>query len=169
MLRLIGAGLILLACGCFGFSLAAGYRKEETALHQIIGALEYMEWELQYRLTPLPELCRRTGNQAHGMVKHIFLALAEELEQQMLPDAASCMDTVLSQNTNLSGKVRSVLHDLGSCLGCFDLPGQLQGLSSCRQRCMEELCLLQTNKENRLRSYQMLGVCTGLALAILLI
>lgn len=131
--------------------------------------LQFMEWELTYRLTPLPELCRLAAHGTNGTVNKIFMELAKELEQQLFPDAPSCMNALLDRNNHLPGQFRSLLRDLGSSLGCFDLPGQLQGLSACRQRCLEEIHLLQSNQENRIRNYRMLGVCTGLALAILLI
>ena len=52
--RWIGAVLVIAGCGGFGFSIAAGYKREESTLRQLIQALNTMEWELSYRLTPLP-------------------------------------------------------------------------------------------------------------------
>ena len=57
-IKLIGAALIIAGCDGVGFSMAAAHRREESALRQLIGALDYMGCELQYHLTPLPELCR---------------------------------------------------------------------------------------------------------------
>ena len=46
-----GAALVIAGCGGFGFSIASGYKREEGILRQLLRALNYMEWELQYRLT----------------------------------------------------------------------------------------------------------------------
>ena len=54
----IGAILIIVSCGVCGFSVAAGKRREERLLSQLMDVLQFMEADLQYRLTPLPELCR---------------------------------------------------------------------------------------------------------------
>lgn len=165
----IGAACILLACGGFGFSLAAAQRREEGALHQLIAALDYMECELQYRLTPLPDLCRQAGRDARGAVGQVLLALSKELENQVAPDAASCMNAALSAGKDLPEKTRQALLLLGRSLGRFDLPGQLKGLEAVRAECRRELEALTNNRDARLRSYQTLGICAGAALAILFI
>ena len=58
---------------------------------------------------------------------------------------------------------------LGSSLGRFDLAGQLKGLSAVKGQCALELQELRTDREPRLRSYRVLGLCAGAALVILLI
>ena len=50
----IGALMVVAGCGGVGFTMAAAYIREEWALRSLIGALDYMTCELQYRLTPLP-------------------------------------------------------------------------------------------------------------------
>ena len=62
-LKLLGAILIVAGCGGYGFSLCTRYRKRERALSDLVRALDRMECELQYRLTPLPELCRGAAMQ----------------------------------------------------------------------------------------------------------
>ena len=64
--RWFGAALVIAGCGGFGFSIASGYKREEGILRQLLRVLNYMEWELQYRLTPLPELCRQAGKESFG-------------------------------------------------------------------------------------------------------
>ena len=75
--RWIGAVLVIAGCGGFGFSIAAGYKREESTLRQLIQALNTMEWELSYRLTPLPELCRQAGNEARGALREVFFKIAD--------------------------------------------------------------------------------------------
>lgn len=165
--KLIGAVLIILGCGGFGFLLAAGHRREERTLRQLIGALDYMECELQYRLTPLPELCRQAARESGGTIHSVLLALAGELEAQVSPDVESCMNGALSRIPDIPKSSRMCLRKLGQSLGRFDLPGQLKGLESIRAVCRRELERLSQNRDVRLRSYQTLGLCAGAALAIL--
>lgn len=165
----IGAILIVVSCGGFGFSLAAMQLREEKTLRQLIGALDYMECELQYRLTPLPELCRKTGEDARGCIREVFRILAEELEAQISPDVERCMNAALSQSKDIPRHTLEAFQILGQTLGRFDLTGQLKGLEAVRTTCRRRLEELTTNKEPRLRSYQTLGICTGAALAILFI
>lgn len=163
----IGAVLIIVGCGGFGFSIAAGHKKEEKNLQQLLCILQYMESELQYKLTPLPELCRQAGDGANGILRGILHDLARELDWQVSPDACSCMNAALKKNKEVPASLRKLLLQLGHTLGRFDLPGQLRGLQSVREGCKEELRRFQKNQDTRLRSYQTLGLCAGAALAIL--
>lgn len=165
----IGAALIILSCGGFGFSLAVSHKKEENTLRQLISALDFMECELQYRLTPLPDLCRQAGTQLSGMMHDVFLSLADELECQISPDVSSCMRSALSGREELPKHTRSCLMQLGNSLGRFDLAGQIKGLDAVRAECRRTLEDLSANREVRLRSYQTLGLCAGAALAILFV
>ena len=168
MWKWIGAILIMAGCGTVGFSTAWSYRREERLLRSLKGALEFMACELQYRLTPLPELCRLVSGEQKNLVGQVFLYLAQELESQILPDVEECMNTCL-ENTELPGRLREGLKLLGQNLGRFDLEGQLKGMEMIRNYCNRELEIMGKNREERLRSYQTLGLCAGAALAILFV
>ena len=168
-MKWIGAVLIILGCGGFGFSLAAGHRSAENGLRQLTSALDFMECELRYRMTPLPILCKNAGTERNGAVRAVLLQLAAELDAQVTPEVSSCMDAALNHVGDMPKQVLSVFLELGQTLGRFDLNGQLKGLNSARQRCRRELDILTANRDIRLRSYQTLGLCAGAALAILFI
>lgn len=163
----IGAVLIILGCGGFGFRIALGYRSTERLLRQLLEVLETMESELQYRLLPLPTLLRRAARDAGGTLREVFARLAEELDRQSQPDAAGCMRIALDSCRELPAAVRRPLRQLGQTLGRFDLPGQIHGLKAVQDTCRRELTRLENNRDVRLRSYQTLGLCAGAALAIL--
>lgn len=166
-IKLIGAALIIVGCGGVGFKIAANHLREERIMRQLISVLEYMECELQYRLTPLPELCRQAAKQCKGILSDVFLALTEELEDQISPDVERCMSAGLSNFKDIPVKTLGLLELLGRSLGRFDLNGQLRGLESVRQECSRLLQELSNNKDVRIRSYQTLAICAGAALAIL--
>lgn len=167
-LKWIGALLIITGCGSVGFAIAAGYRREEKALRQLVGALDYMQCELQYRLTPLPDLCRMAGTTERGQAGFVLRKLAQELESQISPDVESCMNAALSCQ-DLPLRLRNAFHIMGTSLGRFDVEGQISGLESVRGYCRRELEQMSVNRDSRLRSYQTLGLCAGAALAILFV
>lgn len=167
--RWLGAAMIVIGCGSCGFSIAAGKRKEEQMLCQLIRILRFMEAELRYRLTPLPDLCRLASCEVKGTLRVVFLNLYRELSWQKMPDAASCMSAAIQRTGEVPGRIRRILIQFGQTLGRFDLEGQLQGIQSVRNRCEESLESIRKNRDERLRSYQTLGVCAGAALAIILI
>ena len=165
----IGALLIIAGCSGYGFAIAAGKRKEEKLMWQLLEILQYMEQELRYRLTPLPELCRLAAGKTTGILSVVFLNLYRELNWQTLPDAGSCMYAAIQRSGDLPARVRRLLVQLGHTLGKFDLVGQLQGIQSVRQRCKDTLESTRKNRDEQIRSYQTLGICAGTALAIILI
>lgn len=166
-MKWLGALLILLGCGGLGFSVVAANRKEENALQQLIIALEHITCELEYRMSPLPELCRSAACQCTGCVRQVLELLSRELEAQMAPDAAACMYAAISKQRSLPEKTRECLLQLGSSLGRFDLSGQVKGIEGVAKYASLELEALSRNKDVRYRSYQTLGLCAGSALVVL--
>ena len=169
MIKILVASLIIIGCGGFGFKLAADFIREERFLRQFIGALDYMECELQYRLTPLPELSRNAAKHCGGCLNKIFLSLASELEEQISPDVERCMCAALSKQKDIPKVTKTMLELFGRSLGRFDLEGQLKGIIDIRTECQRHLNDLSQNKRTRLRSYRTLALCAGAALAILFI
>lgn len=165
----IGAALIVGSCGGFGVALAVHQKREELLLSQLGGMIDEMLWELPFQLTPLPELLRHTAARSKGILPGIFLRLAEQLDRQVLPDALCCMEAALQGELTSFSRLREMLLLLGQSLGRFDLSGQLKGLTAVRERCGREMLELHQNRDSRLRSYRILGLCAGAALAVLLV
>ena len=167
--KVIGAVLIIIGCGCWGFGHAAHYLRKIRLFRQVLSALDYMHCELQYRCTSLPLLCKQAGEREPGKIGKVFLQLSAELEAQICPDVSCCMSTALAAFPDLPDTVTQLLLRLGENLGNFDLDGQLLGLEQIRNICNENLGGLLANRDTRVRSYQTLGLCAGAALAILLV
>lgn len=167
--KLIGALCVITSCSCCGFMMASEHIGRIRLLQNLISALDYMECELQYRCTPLPQLCRQASEQTTGKIQKILSLMAEELESQISPNADRCMASALDRLGDMDPMMYQILTDLGKSLGKFDLEGQLQGFDSARAVCRENLSQLVLNKDNRIRSYQTLGLCAGAAVAILFV
>ena len=138
-------------------------------MQQFIAAVNYMECELQYRLTPLPELCRKASTIGSGCIERFFISLENELNTQIRPDPQSCIQSVLAQTHDIPLCIQKQITELGNTLGQFGLEGQLDGFEKVRVSCEQALAQLTANQDVRLRSYQTLAVCAGAALAILFI
>jgi len=169
ILKITGVILVVAGCGSVGFRIANNHRKEEKALRQLIGILDYMECELQYRLTPLPQLCKQVAKECKDAVGQAFLKLALEMEAQTSPNIEYCMAVVLESTKSIPPITKESMSLLGKSIGRFDLDGQLKGLEAVRQDCRRHLEALSQNRDNRIRSYQTLGLCAGAALAILFV
>ena len=164
----IGAVLIVAGCGGFGFSLVAAHRREERTLQSVLRILDHMISELHFHSTPLPELCMGASALCHDAVGELFMRLSAELEACDTADASECMKRVLDR-TQIPQTTCSVLEFLGASMGRYDMDGQMKTLEESRKICRSHLHSLSENREGRLRNYQTLSLCTGAALAILLI
>lgn len=167
--KFFGAVCVIAACGGFGFLMAAQHMQRIHLLRELISALDYMECELQYRSTALPELCFQTAQQSRGKIKALLQFLSEELEAQISPNVSLCIAIALERCGELPDVIKNMCGYLGNSLGKFDLMGQLKGLDETRLVCRNQLETLLRNKDIRTHSYQTLGLCAGAAIAILFV
>ncbi len=167
--KIIGAILVVAGCGGFGFLIAAGVKREERYLRELLEALEFMTSELKYRMTSLPELINRAASHTTGALWQVFSALDRELTTQIAPNAEACLRAALEKTEGIPVLTGRVLRMLGRSLGKFDLAGQISGINFVKDACRENLERLSKDKKERLHSYRTLGVCAGIALAILLL
>lgn len=168
-IRWVGCILIIAASSFCGFSSAMRYRQEERNLHQLHLVIQNMECELSYHLSPLPELVEHGAVFASGALKELLYCFAANLKQQHFPDAESCLHAALNKRADFSPRVLELLSLFSNSLGRFDLPGQLKGFSEVQSMISAAQEQLAHNRDNRLRSCSVLGICSGIALAILLI
>ncbi len=167
--KIIGALLIVLSCGGFGFLVALHNKKEITLLRELDLILEYMIHELQYRQLPLPELCLRASEQSAGIISKFFQQLAKELSSQILPDVNQCVFAALHKLPIMPSCVSELISVLGINLGKFDLEGQVSGLQWVQSECKRKYEKIAEDQEVKRRSYRTLGLCAGAAIAILFI
>ncbi len=169
MLKIIGVVLVIVSCGAVGFRMADNHIREERSLRQLVRILDFITCELQYRLTPLPTVCVQIASEFPSRIGKVFAYLEHEMQQQILPNTETCMESSLCRFHDLPPITRKCLHLLGASIGRYDIDGQLKGLEAVRQECRRNLDDLSKNRETRIRGYQTLGLCAGAAIAILLI
>lgn len=148
--------------------MAVTHKREVDALRQLLRGVDVMICELEYRMTPLPALCRCGAKDVRGSVQACLNALADVLDGQVSADVGVCMTEAMKVTPNLPRYAAAQLQALGQTLGRFDLYGQLTNLEHCKQACIGQLEVLEHHQAQRLRSYKTLGFCAGASLAILL-
>ena len=150
-------------------ALAREHRKKEDYLEKILQILDHLAAELQTNLTPLPTACRLAAGTSKDDMAQLFSRLSQQLDLQIEVNPAGCMKVALAQSQGLPEVVQQRLLTLGDNLGRYDLEGQLAGIRAVQQLCRRDLEGLIRDRETKLRSYQTLGLCTGAAVAILLL
>ena len=149
-MKVLGAVLICVCCGWFGFSLSSAHKREERNLKQLIASLEYMQRE-------------------KGPVRDFWVAFKQELDQQLSAEVQPCLLAALDHTPKMTGITRECLLSIGKDLGKFDMDGQISALESSEIYCKERLENHCAGKDEQRRSYQTLGICAGAALVIILI
>ena len=165
-IKIIGAALLVGGFGCAGRILVTNRKKTAMLMQQLIASFAFMECELSYRHIPLPDLLRRAADS--GILKRYYSALASELEGQISPNVCCCVDVALSAVPEMPELIRDGLVRFGKSIGCFDLEGQIRGITTVREECATILSAYTHDQDTKLRSYQALALCAGVMVAILL-
>ena len=167
MIKWIGAGLILLGAGGFGVGKAAKFYRQMRQLRSFSNALEILKCELNYTLLPLPELCRVTAERSERVCACVLREYARLLEQgsPRKMAAAACLE---NNALCLPEEAQTALLDLFSSMGRYDLDGENRLLSRTQLRLEAAIRTGEAEKRPMVKGYAALGLCTGAALAILL-
>lgn len=166
MLKIIGIVLVLCGAGGFGIGKAAQFYKQMRQLREISHALEILKCEMNYSLAELPKLCRVTGRRVGGSAGNFLEVYAAALEDG-LPRTKAAQRAV--ERLSLPSDGQMALLELFGSLGRYELAGEnrliqmtLHRLKAATERCEKE-------KKPLAKGYAALGICTGIALVILIV
>lgn len=170
-IRMIGMVLIAGASASAGFGAALRVRQTVMQMRQLSNALEVMRCELQYAMTPLPQLCDVVAGTARGTIRTLFVNLKKSLTNEGACDTSQAMRQAIGQTRALAlpEDILFSLLELGQTMGKFDLNGQISILEMTQKRIQTCLERYERDQNQRCRSYQALGLCAGAALIILMI
>lgn len=143
---------------------------EENNLRQLLKVVELMRCEIQSRLTPTKELFEMASGICRGALRDVFQASAQRIELQTDSNVGQIMEAVLirfGQLLPISCICR--LRELGEILGAYEVQEQTQTLDALSGRLRASVEELRQGRAERCRSYEVMGVCAGCALAIILL
>ena len=170
MLKLIGALLLAGGAGALGCSAAAQLSRRVAVLRALLGALEGMEREIAFRLTPMPELLERAAAESPPPVCTLFARCRTLLDELGERSMAELWREALEQvPLGLDGPGRLALVELGEVLGRFGGDGQREALAHTRAELSRALEQAREAREKQGRMYQVLGITAGAFLVILLL
>ena len=126
--------------------------------------------EIQGSLTPAQELCERAQAICKGQLRQLLADYAAGLSAHRAADAGQIMEAALVRQTRaLPVSCICHLRELGEILGRYDCNEQTRAMQALIARVDDSIARLREGKADRCRSYEVLGVCAGCALAILLL
>ena len=170
MLRLVGALLLLLSGGLLGLGAAGQLGEHVRCLQALDGALERMERELAFRLTPMPELLSRLARSTPDPAGALFaqcLAGFDRLEEEGL--AGLWRQAVQAAKLPLEREELDLLIGLGEVLGRYDGAGQQEAVAAVRLELLPYLRRAEEERTRLGRVYGTLGLTAGAFLVLLLV
>lgn len=166
-MKLAGIVFIVLSAGSVGYGMAVAMKKKCIVLRQLLDSLQVLKNEIALCGTPLPQAFALMAVSAEGELERIFSDVAKDMDQHrwVTPYASfqAAMETVSEE------EISPILLSLARKLGKYDIDAQLQGIEMARCQTEELLQQLERERHVKSRTYETLGICAGLAVAILLI
>lgn len=169
-MKLIGAVLILFGGSSMGICAARELQKRSHTLTQFLAALEQIQAELSFSLTPMPELLQRLKKESEEPLKSFFGICAEGL--------SGLGDTSFSSVWNQALRLEILalrpedcipLEQLGTVLGRYDAEGQRATVGNVCVRLSQQLADAREKQEKMGRVYRTLGISAGVLCVLLLL
>lgn len=172
MYKLMGALMVIGAGQVIGIGIGRQYRKRSQELRAMQSALLFLQTEISYTATPLPEALDRVACTLNGTLRDMFKHTAEQLRLQNGMTAGEAWGGTLEKNQPhlaLKESDRGILKNLGEALGKSSREEQEKHLLLAREQLRQE----ETQAENERNRYEPLyrysGLLVGLLIVILLL
>lgn len=169
MLKLLGCAFVMAGALWCGAGAVGELRRRAQALEELRAGLVWLEEELAFRLTALPQLLGQLGESRQGEVGRFFQAAAQGLAED--PEGGlrqSWRRAMVRQLPLLRPEERQALLELGQTLGRYDGQTQRQALARCARR----LCVFRDEARAEVKRlgkvYAALSLAGGAAVILVL-
>lgn len=171
-LKLIGCIMVITAGTLLGFTLAARYKSRPQQLRQLINGIVALKSYIRYASTPLAEAFSQSSRGLSGAVADLFATVGKRLarENSLTPQEAIINAFAdASDELSLKRQEREAFVLFAANLGQMNREEQERYCDMVmRQLEKIEIDALSLRDQN-VAMYRYLGVCGGMAVAILLI
>ncbi|CQR74049.1 stage III sporulation protein SpoAB [Sporomusa ovata DSM 2662] len=170
-LKILGSLLIIVAGTAMGFSVAARYVERPRQIRQLISCLSALQSHINYAAIPLPGALSQCTSGIAGPVADFFNTMSLLLLNNgwLTPQAAMDQALMESKQLVLNQPEREILTVFSANLGSMDREEQHKSLELVQEQLSriqyeaEKLC------EQNVKMYRYLGLCSGLAIVIILV
>jgi len=170
-MKMLGCAMVVVAGAGLGFSLAGRYSERPRQIGQLIGCLTALDAYIGYATLPLPEALARAAGELDSPVGDLLRRAAAILTNCGLSPQEAIAEALADGGGRLAlgSPEREICLQLGANLGKTGREEQQKYLAmvlgELRRNEREALRL----KDQNVKMYRYLGVCGGLAVAILLV
>ncbi|MFZ5943385.1 MAG: stage III sporulation protein SpoIIIAB [Bacillota bacterium] len=172
MFKVAGAFMIIIASGLIGLVIARNYSVRPQQLRYLQSAVQMLETEMLYGLTPLPLALQRVGKRLPYPVNHLFLHTSKTLvegEGYTAGEAwAASLNELEEQSALLPEDLDTLLY-FGQNLGGSDREEQSKNLLLIKEHLKNLEKKAETAKEKNQRLWQYLGFSLGAVVALIIL
>lgn len=164
----IGALLILVGFGGLGFGALMGKKHQIQRVQGMVQGLAYIEREISFHLTPLPDIYKNLSTQLPPPLCQFFQQLAKGMSALETQGMGERWCQGLSQ-LYLGQGGEDCLVPLGQVLGCYDAESQSQAILQAKGQLEDYLQGLEEESCKAQRLYGTLSLGLGGLLVIVLL
>lgn len=166
-MKLIGIVFIVCSMAYMGIHLSNGFRVRRKLLQQFMKCLPIIRNEIAFCGTPIPKIFRLLADHMDGELQDIFrqVSVCMDAAKTMTPAEAMEQTVMTRKYTCLVPRML----ELADKLGNYDVEAQIVGIDQVKSQTEVQMAELDQEQAQKGKVYESLGICAGLALAILLI
>lgn len=170
-MRIAGVIFIVVSAGSMGFRVALSLRRRCALLRQLMAALQLLRNEIAVCGTPLPQAFALMAASSDGLLERLFSRIAKDMDKRRWLTPLAAMQQALRDLPELprDDRISMILLELAGKLGKYDLDSQLHGIDLAQAQLEEERLTAERERSVKGKTYETLGICAGLAMAILLL
>ncbi len=169
LLRIIGGILVLCGATGIGYSQTRQYYNRLSQLRNLRRGMDLVSCQMNYTLYSIPKLLSLVGAQLNAPVGTYFIHLGEAITGGIPRHRAHEAALKRTKGLNLPNDGLMALIEWSSTLGQFDPDGENRMMQLSIQRIEQALQTYEEEKKHMVKSYTLLGACTGIALVILML
>lgn len=171
MIKVAGVIFIVASAGSMGVRVALSLRRRCALLRQLMAALQLLKNELSFCGTPLPQAFALMAAACEGPLERLFSKIAKDMDKRRWLTPLAAMQQALQEVPELpqGDRIGLILLELAGKLGKYDLDSQRQALELALNQLEEERQKAEREQSVKGKTYETLGICAGLAAAILLL
>lgn len=167
-------GIVIVVCGstALGVYKSGIYVSRLNNLYEIKKAFLYIQGEIRYMNTPMPEIFEAVAKRIKGPFRRFFLKMAGSLEQKNAGNFKEVWKCCLEKEIlgeALEKEAREEFLEMGGQLGGMDRQAQEKAIDYFLEKWEFIIEKRRKEKSNRLRLYYICGVMGGLLLVMVLV
>lgn len=170
-MKLAGIVFIIISAGSVGLQISLALRNRCRFLHQLRSAIQLLKNEIVVCATPLPQAFALMAASLNGSAESVFSKVAYEMNQRRWMTASAAMEQALLSDPPMAKDTElcDLLQSMAAGLGKYDKESQVSALEMTIFRLDKLIDQAEQERSVKSKTYEVLGICAGLSIAILLL